>query len=796
MKVELLAPAGSLEAMRGAFCAGADAVYLGGPLFGARAYADNLTVEQLGDAIDEVHLNEKKLYLTVNTLLKEEEYQNQLYEYIRPLYERGLDAVILQDLGVLHFIREQFPDLPIHASTQMTVTGIHGIEFLENLGVSRVVTARELSLAELGKICKSTSMEIESFVHGALCYCFSGQCLYSSLIGGRSGNRGRCAQPCRLPYEVLENGKRISQKGEDFVLSPKDMCTLDIIPALVESGVYSFKIEGRMKKPEYVAGTVHIYRTYIDQYLEKGKKGYFVKETDKKLVMDLYNRGGFSQGYYKEWNGRDMISLSRPNHFGVEVGKVTGIKKGNLGITLSEPIHSGDVIEIPQKGNQKLEITVNKEISVNSLWKIPVKKESEFWMGSSVNRTRNQALLDEIRNTYLQENPKKKIKGNLKLSEGNPVILELIYRDIHISVSGEIPQKAQNRPATEDSIRKQILKTGNTPFEFEQLGVELAGDYFVPNQMLNQLRREGLIELEKALLSTYRRKAMPAISRDEGLTRQSEGLRWSVSVEKKEQLEAALACQSVTSIYLDCTMLDSLFGEGGELEQYAGWCQDKNKECYLILPHILRGMFADKLIAALPELEKSSLTGYVVRNLEEVEILKKSGSHKKCILDHNMYLFNSETERFWASLEFERGTFPLELNARELRQQGGWKKELIVYGYLSMMVSSQCLVNTTKGCKNQPQNLVLKDRKQKEFVVKNHCKYCYNTIYNTSPLVLLDQEPMIRKIGPERIRLSFTTESAQETKRVLQAFKEVFEGQKPAEWNQDFTRGHFKRGIE
>ena len=272
-KVEILAPAGSFESMKAAVAAGADAVYIGGSRFGARAYADNPGEDMLLEAIDYAHLHGCRLYLTVNTLVKEKELEG-LYEYLEPYYRQGLDAAIVQDMGVFSYIKEKFPDLPVHASTQMTITGPQGAGLMMGLGASRIVTARELSLQEIRKIYEQTGAEIESFVHGALCYCYSGQCLFSSLIGGRSGNRGRCAQTCRLPFEVKRDGKTLNNKEERYVLSLKDLCTLDILPELVEAGIYSMKIEGRMKSPRYTAGVVSIYRKYVDLYLEKGRKGY------------------------------------------------------------------------------------------------------------------------------------------------------------------------------------------------------------------------------------------------------------------------------------------------------------------------------------------------------------------------------------------------------------------------------------------------------------------------------------------------------------------------------------------
>ena len=303
-KTELLAPAGSFDILKAVVNAGADAVYAAGPRFGARAYAQNFTKEELLTAIDFVHLKGKKLYLTVNTLLKEQEMAS-LYDDLCPLYEAGLDAVIVQDLGVMQMIRDSFSELAVHASTQMTVTGAYGAKLLLEAGCSRIVTARELSLKEISNIYKQTGAEIESFVHGALCYCYSGQCLLSSMIGGRSGNRGRCAQPCRLPYELFDSQRKALSAGKkkgQYLLSPKDLCTIDLIPELIKSGVHSFKIEGRMKQAEYAAGVTGIYRKYIDQYTEDPTRTYQVKGEDRQTLLELGSRCGFTEGYYQKHN--------------------------------------------------------------------------------------------------------------------------------------------------------------------------------------------------------------------------------------------------------------------------------------------------------------------------------------------------------------------------------------------------------------------------------------------------------------------------------------------------------------
>ena len=529
-KVEILAPAGSYESLKAAVAAGADAVYIGGSRFGARAFADNLEEASLLEAIDYVHLHGKQIYLTVNTLLKEREMEQELYEYLLPYYRQGLDAVIVQDIGVLKFVREQFPNLPVHASTQMTITNVSGAKFLESLGVERVVTAREMTLPEIAEIAKETTLEIESFVHGALCYCYSGQCLYSSLIGGRSGNRGQCAQPCRLPYKV--NGKT------SYVMSLKDMCALELIPDLIEAGIYSFKIEGRMKKPEYVAAVTSIYRKYVDLYLEKGRAGFHVTKEDKEILMDLYNRGGFHSGYYKTWNGKEMLSLKRPNHAGVPAVQVLKQQGKEVKIKALVDLHKGDILELPDQENY----TLGKAVEAGTTTSISVKCKKPLSKGMIWNRTRNEELLCMLREQIVERKVQEKINGKLILSSGNRAKLELNYGGIHVCLEGAEVQEALNQPMESGRIEKQMRKTGNTGFVFDHLDIELEGNIFVPMQALNELRRQGIEKLETAILTQYRRsdasfqmeKYIPEQVEETPVT----GL--YVYVERREQLESAV----------------------------------------------------------------------------------------------------------------------------------------------------------------------------------------------------------------------------------------------------------------
>ena len=598
---EVLAPAGSYESFHAAIAAGADAVYLAGNLFGARAFAQNFSEEELLHVIDEAHLHGRKIYLTVNTLLKEKELEEKLYTYLEPYYNEGLDAVIVQDYGVLRFIRQHFPGLALHASTQMTVTGPEGASLLADYGVERVVPARELSLKEVETIKKATQMEMECFVHGALCYCYSGQCLMSSMIGGRSGNRGQCAQPCRLPY---------TYKGKNgYLMSLKDICTLESIPDLIEHGIDSFKIEGRMKKPEYVAGVTAMYRKYTDLYLEHGREKFRVKKSDLEELMDLYNRGGFHSGYYFVHNGPEMLCTNRPNHAGTKAAKVLGQKGRELQISVLKDLSKGDVLEFPSGHG---DYTLGKDWKKGERQTILLPKNQREKKGAWIFRTRCNALLQRLNQTYVNAKLQEPISGRVVLKPGEKAVLELRFTGRNgtktvIRVKGERIAPAENRPLTEEQVTKALAKTGNTPFYFETLDVKLEGDCFCPIQQLNTLRRQGIEELEKAVLNGFRRTSADVGQQDmtdtvPDLEKRADNtagnLRTSVLAETLEQLEAmweflesALESsemeQSLRRIYLDF----ELFLGKETPEKTREICrkfQQKKIQIFLALPHMSR----------------------------------------------------------------------------------------------------------------------------------------------------------------------------------------------------------------
>lgn len=747
-EIELLAPAGSYETFQAVIRAGADAVYLGGSEFGARAYADNFCEAELLKAIDYAHIHGRAVYLTINTLFKEEEL-GRLYDYLLSYYRQGLDAVIVQDIGALAFLHREFPGLAIHASTQMSVTGAYGAAYVKSLGADRVVTARELSLAEIRKIHETVDIEIESFVHGALCYCYSGQCLFSSILGGRSGNRGRCAQPCRLPYEVFDKNMRPVTAPGSFVLSPKDLCTIANIPELAENGIYSFKIEGRMKQAEYAAGVVSVYRSYIDGYRTDflqakragksvlqartyAKERYQVLDADMKKLLDLGNRSGFTDGYYNRKNGKEMITFGKPGH-----------------------------------------------------------------------AKSNESLQREIRERYVSDSGqiKEKINGILRLKKDFPAIMEVSCGTHTVRHEGAVVQAARKQPLTADKVEAAIKKTGNTPFLFEALQVDMDTDIFLPVQALKELRRAALAAIEEERLARLRRTIPDVHGSKETHTEKVCGGagRVVVSVEDRGLKRIVLERAFVDDIYYDSSAYDraKLLEDLGAdvLEAHTA-----GKLAYYVLPAVFRGGTAEFYRKNAQGLSAVGLDGVVVKSLDAAAFVKEHLCGKmSVILDHSLYSWNRAAKEVFDLLDPIRDTVPLELNRRELSARDNRGSEIVLYGNLPLMTTAQCVHANIRSCDRQPSVTYLKDRYGKYFPVKNNCAECYNTIYNAMPLMLFDCRMDLTDMGMAAYRLSFTTEKIEQAERVLNVFEETFlTGKKQAKemFLQEYTNGHYKRGVE
>lgn len=696
---ELLAPAGNINIFKAVIEAGADAVYVGGSMFGARAYANNFDEEELLYAIDYAHLKGVKVYLTVNTLLKNDEIE-KLYDYLLPFYERGLDAVLVQDLGALKLIHDRFPDLAIHTSTQMTVTGIDGVRFLKQFGVQRVVMAREVSLAEMKEIHEKCGMEIEAFVHGALCYSYSGQCLFSSMLGGRSGNRGRCAQPCRLPYCV-------GNKKDTYILSLKDMCGIKDLQKLKESGVYSLKIEGRMKQAGYASGVVAYYRRYIDSMKE-------VSDKDYKNIAGLGNRCGFTDKYYFEHNGTDMVTFEKPNFV------------------------SDASDELPQFS-------------------------------------------------------KIKIQGKLTLKEAEPGALTVLCGGYEFTSYMDPVSHALKAPAERKNVAERISKTGDTPFEFENIDITMDNDIFVPNGALNKLRREAIEGLQNEILTQYKRTASASYgwkSKKTSEIKPSGDPKVIASVRDGKQLYRLLEYDNISEIYID----SSKYGRRDFVKEFNDdvFCvNNAEKKAYLALPVIFRKSTRDYFETISDQLKKIDFEGFVVRNYEEFFWVKTRFAGKKIVTDHNMYTYNDMAKSMFFDNGADADTMPLELNQKEINRRNNKGSQMIIYGYYPLMVSAQCVHKNSYKCDRTPQITYLKDRYNKIFPVWNNCSECYNIIYNSCPTVLFNNIQKIKNAGIDALRLDFTFEKPEEIDTVMAAFES-----NSADGIKEYTNGHFKRGVE
>lgn len=685
---ELLAPAGNLEIFKGVIESGADAVYVGGSMFGARAYANNFTEEELLEAIDFAHLRGVKVYLTVNTLIKNSEF-SKLYDYLLVYYKRGLDAVIVQDIGVVKAIHEYFPSMEIHTSTQMTVTGADGVRFLSQFGVTRVVMAREVSLAEMKRIHEETGMELEAFVHGALCYSYSGQCLFSSILGGRSGNRGRCAQPCRLPYTV--EGKK-----DEYILSLKDMCGIKALDKLHDAGVYSLKIEGRMKQLEYACGVVKYYRSYIDS-----KKP--VSDADYDRIKALGNRCGFTDRYYFDHNGSDMVTYVKPNFVSNAAEPSPEKRKlsieGELVLRESEPgsltVKRGDV-------------TYKASIEpVSAALKAPLDKK---------------AAIDRINKT-------------------GDTDFEFSHIKAQIGENVFVPNGALNK-LRRDAISGLCDKLLKKYYRNDARYADMSSMCELPEHVVKSdaAHEDGAVNA----------KDYTAIC----------------SCMTRAQLDTLISYDCFDVFYLDFDMYDrnTLIQQFADDVKCL---TKRNKKVYLMMPTIFRADSSDYFVSIAKELDKVSFEGFVVKNYEELYLTENLFTGKNVILDHNMYTFNDVSKSAFFEHGVSGDTVPLELNSKEIMHRNNIGSQMIVYGYYPLMTTANCVHKNTKGCDKKQKLIYLKDRYNKSFAVCNNCKECYNTIYNSLPTMLTKNIGKLKEAGIRSFRYSFTIETPKQIKAVM-----------------------------
>lgn len=782
-KPELLAPAGNREAFLGAVHAGADAVYLGGKKFGARAYADNFSREELTACIRYGHIHGCRTYLTANTLMKEQEL-SELAEELSPLYEAGLDGVIVQDMGTLQVIRQHFPGLALHASTQMTVTGSAGAELLKELGVTRVVPARELSLAEVRRLQRESGLEVETFIHGAMCYCYSGACLFSSILGGRSGNRGRCAQPCRLAYETDSPGASVHRK-EYYPLSLKDMCTIERLPRLMESGIDSFKIEGRMKKPEYAAGVTAIYRKYMDRYLARPQEPFGVEKQDLEKLSWLYIRSQRQDGYYFRQNGREMVTLDSPSYSGSDEAYLEQIRqkyieeKKRLPVWMKAVFVCGQPAQL-QIGHGSCQVNVTgcmvEPAQNRPVARQEIRKQLQKLGETSFTLEHLEIETDE--------------RGFYPLKEINDLRREAVrmLEDRIIEKNGLIVSRSREQAHFSEPFGKQPADrkkgTGST------LRLQISTE----EQLLSLAGHPGNRQAEcPADRSAKDPQEMPV---------------------ERLYVESHLLLKAYDQA--ECRQKNRTGADGGKLRPALQRLQETGTEVWMALPYVLRSKDQQLMLQALELYRQGRIRGFLVRNLEEYGWLQNRARElsaqdipgkERCSgdslmqqiqLDHTVYVWNSHTAAFWQ----RKGcglTCPLELNGREcqqlLEQTGADGMEKLIYGRIPMMVTANCIAKTAGKCLQGQENRaegILTDRYRKKFPVEICCDVCLNVIYNSVPLSLHKEWTHCRAAAG---RLAFTTESGQELVRILDFFKRQAGEKVGRPPYEDYTTGHERRGV-
>ena len=830
--IEVLAPAGSMECLKAAILNGADAVYLGGEMFGARAYAGNFNKEELLEAIDYVHLYGKKLFLTVNTLMKEEELP-LLPGFLKPFYEQGLDAVIVQDLGAVSVIRKHFPKLEIHASTQMTITGVHGARIAKKMGAKRVVPARELSLEEIQEIKDDTGLDMECFVHGALCYCYSGQCFMSSMLGGRSGNRGRCAGTCRLPFYL--DGTKNTKNA--YPLSLKDLCTIEHLPEILDHGVDSLKIEGRMKNVEYVAGVTAIYRKYLDKISENWEQRaqFQPEEEDIHALEELYCRGSFTEGYWNKHNGQDMMTAVSPKNTGRKVGKVLSVSKNKVRMHFEDTLHPKDILVIPvsKDGQDEVILTVpSKDVGTSLKGQVTLNapRTQSIKPGMPVYRRRNEELLTHIEKNILNGVIKYPVTGDITLKVGEPLMLQLFCREESVFVEGPVIECSEKRPVTKEDILRQMHKTGNVPFTLTSFEVNLDEGCFLPMSALKRIRQDGFALLEEKLRICKNRvdnlpekreyfyeKNLSSKELDNQQNLMNKRYDCPNQAQRElnsEQEERIASVYNIKQAFLYCedTFFDGIclpweFFSEKELENVGEKIKTAGKSLYLALPRVFRGnnVLEDQLkkICSL-----SIWDGIYAYTINEMEFLMQlEGCTTRVIAGASFYHWNSsaiqESNALYDNMTVRE--LPVELSEEEIsdmikgmdkEQQQTVDFELLIYGRIPVMQSAQCLKKTCGHCNKTSGRLWLEDKKKRKLLVTTHCLDCYNLIWQDKPKSLIGEniKEVSSHIKRHRFDLFELTEA--EVSSVKQRYLKWKEQHFTEEQSKDTSDSYWNYGIE
>ena len=800
--VELLAPVGSFEALKAAVQNGANAVYLGGKDFGARASANNFDRDELKEAVKYAHIRGVQVFVTTNTLRKENEIEDFL-EYAKFLYDIDVDAIILQDIGMARLIKRELPDFELHASTQMVAHSLEDVKYLESVGFDRVVLAREVTVEEIKYICDNCKADIEVFVHGALCVCYSGQCLMSSMIGNRSGNRGRCAQPCRQRYELIDvyTGEVVNSNG-DYLLSPRDLNAIEEIDKVIDAGVHSLKIEGRMKRPEYVATVIDGYRKTIDEYLATNKLN--VSDETINDLYTIFNRK-FTKGLLLGDVGKDMMNSQLPNNQGLYVGTVVDYNKKakRLKIKLANTLKKGDGINLGGG-------TIGRIIKNGNIETIGYKGETieldfvgEARKGQIVFKTSDSELMDRVQATFTQDKEfvKNIIDAKITIKLGQKPILTLIDRNKNqATIEGDkIVEEAMKVALSKEKVETQLRKLGNTPYELDLLEIELDDNVSLPISLLNQMRRDCIELLDKERVSIknrkYKNKTIKYKPVQYNRNKQQE---ISVKVKNLEQLESALEC-GVDRIYYEDT---------NTIDKAMSLAMKYDKKVIYSAPRIIRNKEYNHLAKA----NNAGVESVQVGNYGSIDYFKD----KKLNIDYYLNAFNSETINYYKEIGADTLCISQELNINEIKETIKYTDiniESVVYGYTPLMITEYCPMGViVRDCKKDKRVAkckesiyALRNSKGDEFRVSQDI-FCRSTIYNSNVTCMLDNLYELHEIGINVLRLDFTLEDKETVKEVIEAYQEVLSNDYKLATKatklynkldeKGTTAGHYYKGVE
>ena len=800
--IELLAPVGSFEALKAAVQNGANAVYLGGKDFGARASANNFDRDELKEAVKYAHIRGVQVFVTTNTLRKENEIENFL-EYVKFLYDIDVDAIILQDIGMARLIKRELPDFELHASTQMVAHSLEDVKYLEGVGFDRVVLAREVTVEEIKYICDNCKADIEVFVHGALCVCYSGQCLMSSMIGNRSGNRGRCAQPCRQRYELVDvyTGEVVNSNG-DYLLSPKDLSTIEEIDKIIDAGVHSLKIEGRMKRPEYVATVIDGYRKTIDEYLTTNKLN-----VSDETISDLYtifNRK-FTKGLLLGDVGKDVMNSQLPNNQGLYVGTVVDYNKKakRLKIKLANTLKKGDGINLGGG-------TIGRIIKNGNIETIGYKDETieldfvgEARKGQIVFKTSDSELMDRVQATFTQDKElvKNIIDAKITIKLGEKPILTLMDRNKNEATveADKIVEEAMKVALSKEKVETQLRKLGNTPYELDSLEIELDDNVSLPVSLLNQMRRDCIELLDKERVSIKNRKYKNKNVKYKPVQyNRNKKQEISAKVKNLEQLESALEC-GVDRIYYE---------DANTIDKAMSLALKYNKKVIYSAPRIIRNKEYNQLAKA----NNAGVESVQVGNYGSIDYFKD----KELNIDYYLNAFNSETINYYKEIGADTLCISQELNLNEIKETIKYTDiniESVVYGYTPLMITEYCPMGViVRDCKKDKRIAkckesiyALRNSKGDEFRVSQDI-FCRSTIYNSNVTCMLDNLYELNEIGINILRLDFTLEDKDTVKEVIEAHQEVLAnsyklGIKATKLynkldSKGTTSGHYYKGVE